>query len=379
MQRLKFKEKIQSFFKVFPVVALVGPRQVGKTTLAREWTLEKGNGGLFLDLQNPLDLARLNSPSLNITPELKFLVVDEIQLKPELFSYLRSFIDANKRKIPILLLGSASRDLIKQGSESLAGRIAFLEIPPFSIQETENNQVRQLRGGYPLSYLADNDADAFMWLREYIRTFLERDIPQLGFNIPPAAMRRIWEMIAHVHGNILNFSELGRSMAISDHTVRRYIDILTGTFVVRTVQPWHENISKRQVRAPKIYIRDTGLLHSLLRIESSEMLSGHPKLGASWEGYAMEGLIHFFDWPSENIFYWATHSGAELDLLVFSNGKRIGFEFKMTDNPKSTKSIQVAIETLKLDELIIVIPGVQISFELSGKLKVRSLDVLMQA
>lgn len=357
---------------------LVQGRQAGKTTLAKEWATGLKKEGLFLDLENPLDLARLETPSLTITKDLSYVVLDEIQLKPDLFPFLRSFVDTSERKIPLLILGSASRDLIRQGAESLAGRIGFQEVTPFTLDETGNLDERQLRGGYPLSFLAQNDSNSMLWRQEYIRTFLERDIPNLGFNIPPSAMRRLWEMLAHVHGNILNLTELGRSLGISDHTVRRYVDILSGTFVVRTLQPWHENISKRQVRAPKVYIRDTGLLHSLLRIGSFAELSGHPKGGASWEGHALEGLLSHFQWPHEDVFFWSTHGGAELDLFVLANGKRIGFEFKLTDHPKVTRSMKIALETLKLDELTVVIPGRNIIFELESRIRVKSLDLILQ-
>lgn len=376
MQRAKFKDKIERMLKVLPVVALVGPRQVGKTTLAKEWAAGMAGKGLFLDLQNPVDLARLDAPSLTLSAGLAFVVLDEIQLKPELFPFLRTFVDATQRKVPILLLGSASRDLIRQGAESLAGRIGFVEITPFTLEEAGNSPRRLLRGGYPLSFLADDEQNSLLWRREYIRTFLERDVPALGFDIPPLAMRRLWEMLAHVHGNILNLSELGRSLGASDHAVRRYVDILVGTFVVRALQPWHENISKRQVRAPKIYIRDTGLLHSLLRIEDAESLASHPKAGASWEGYALEGVLAHFDWPAEDVFFWGTHSGAELDLLALSGGKRLGFEFKVSDAPKITRSMRSAMESLKLDSLTLVIPGEATSFALEDRVRVTTLDRL---
>jgi len=388
MQRLEFINKIGELFRVFPVVALVGPRQVGKTTLAREWyktqmaksnsLAESGSGGLYLDLQDPGDLAQLEAPSLTITTDRSFVVIDEIQLRPDLFSFLRSFIDRTERKIPIMVLGSASRDLINQSSESLAGRIAFLELTPFTLGETGFSPRRHFRGGYPLSYLASSDDDSNQWRQEYIRSFLERDIPQLGFNIPAMAMRRVWEMLAHVHGNILNLSELGRSLGVSDHTIRRYIDILQGTFIIRTLAPWYENVSKRQVKAPKVYIRDSGLLHSLLRITTPDQLPGHPKYGASWEGLAIEALISKYGWRPEDIFFWATHSGAELDLFVIHQGERLGFEFKVSDSPKVTQSMKRAAETLSLDRLTIIIPGHRSRFKLAEKIEVVSFGELFR-
>jgi predicted AAA+ superfamily ATPase len=379
MQRAEIIKYIHHRFQVFPVVALIGPRQVGKTTLAKEWASVKlGGNGLYLDLQDPMDLARLQAPSLTITTDLKYLVIDEIQLRTDVFQFLRAFVDKTDRKIPILILGSASRDLIQNGSESLAGRITFLEIPPFTPAETGDNPERFSRGGYPLSYLASSDENSYLWRQEYIRTFLERDLPQLGFNIPAPSMRRLWEMVAHVHGNICNFSELGRSLGVTDRTIRNYVDILTSSFVVRTLKPWHENISKRQVKAPKLYVRDTGILHSLLRVPNSEQLAGHPKYGASWEGYAIEGIISHFKLDLEDVYFWATHSGAELDLLVIKEGKKFGYEFKVTDQPSLSKSMQMALKDLDLDKLTIVTPGKYEKFRIDPRVEVTTLGQLIR-
>jgi len=378
MQRAEIIDDINYRFQVFPVVALIGPRQVGKTTLAKEWASVKSDAnGLYLDLQDPMDLARLQAPSLTITTELNYIVIDEIQLRTDIFPFLRSFVDKTDRKIPILLLGSASRDLIQNGSESLAGRVTFLEIPPFTPNETGDNTERFSRGGYPLSYLASSDENSYLWRQEYIRTFLERDLPQLGFNIPAPSMRRLWEMVAHVHGNICNFSELGRSLGVTDRTIRNYLDILTSSFVVRTLKPWHENISKRQVKAPKLYVRDTGILHSLLRIPNAEQLAGHPKYGASWEGYAIEAIVSHFKLDLEDIYFWATHSGAELDLLVIKEGKKLGYEFKVTDKPSLSKSMQIALKDLDLLKLTIVTPGKFEKFKIDPRVEVTTLGQLI--
>lgn len=354
MNRPFFLEQIDFQFSIHSVCGLLGPRQVGKTTLAKQYA-ERFSSVHFLDLENPFDLARLENPMLtlsNITSEL--IIIDEIQLRPDLFPVLRVLVDEKPRKF--LILGSASRDLLRQSSETLAGRIGYLELPPFSLDETENPNLLWLRGGFPRSYLAESDEKSYAWRQSYISTFMERDIPSLGFNVPPAVMKRFWMMLSHYHGNIVNASEIGKSLNITNHTVRKYIDILLGTFMVRHLQPWFENISKRQVKSPKIYIRDSGILHALLNIQSSESLQIYPRLGACWEGFALEEIIKRYHLQSDECYFWSTQSGAELDLFIIKDGKRLGFEFKYTDYPKLTKSMHIAREDLKLDHLYVVYP-----------------------
>lgn len=369
IQRARFLQSIDQQFKIHSVCALLGPRQVGKTTLARQYAAayHTGTGVRFFDLEKPLDLERLAHPMLALSAEPeKLLVIDEVQLKPDLFGVLRVLIDESPIKRKILILGSASRDLIQQSSETLAGRIGFVELPPFGLRDYHDQKTLFVRGGFPVSLLADNNEQSFLWRQNYIRTFLERDIPNLGFSIPPQQLRRFWLMLCHYHGQIFNASELSRSLGVSDHTVRRYLDILCGTFMVRMLTPWFENISKRQVKSPKIYFRDTGILHGLLSIENMDMLETHPRLGSFWEGFALEEVIKQFGLAPEECFFWATHADAELDLFVLLKGKRIGFEFKYADVPKVTKSMHSALASLSLDALFVVYPGAE-KFELADR------------
>lgn len=347
-----------------PIVALVGPRQVGKTTLAHDATQKARGGATWFDLEDPTDLARLADPRLALGDAPSLVVIDEVQRRPDLFPVLRVLVDEPGKRRRFLLLGSASGDLLRQSSETLAGRITYLELAPFSIFETADVGRLWLRGGMPRAFLARSDAMAFAWLGDYVNTFLERDVPSFGLRIAPAALRRFWMMLAHVHGQTLNLSELGRSMDVTDKTIRHYVDVLAQSFMVRELQPWHANISKRQVKAPKVYLRDSGVLHSLLAIRNARGLAVHPKVGASWEGFALENVLRTLRTPPHECFFWATQAAAELDLLVFPRGKRIGFEFKRTDSPKKTKSIQIAGEDLALDHVFVVYPGAR-SFPLS--------------
>ncbi|MFC1851464.1 ATP-binding protein [candidate division CSSED10-310 bacterium] len=337
-----------------PVTALIGPRQCGKTTLARQFG--EGRGVTFLDLESPIDQRRLQNPEMMLRTLSGLIVLDEIQRMPELFNVLRVLVDRPDYDARFLILGSASPDIIKNVSESLAGRIEFVELSGFHYYEIKDDWTRLwLRGGFPRSFLAESDENSYAWREGFIRTFLERDIPQLGISIPAVAMRRFWMMLAAFHGQIWNATELGRSMGLSDKTVRSYLDILTGTYMVRQLQPWFENIRKRQVKSPKIFLRDSGLLHSLLTIPNDFMLRGNPKVGASWEGFAMEQVtlaLGFRDY-----YYWATYSGAELDLLVHHHGKRFGVEFKFTETPQRTKSMVQAIHDLNLAHIWIITPG----------------------
>ena len=269
-------------------------------------------------------------------------------------------------------MGSASRDLIRQSSETLAGRIGYIELFPFSIAETKEYKKLWLRGGFPNSYLAESEQESFKWRKAYIATFMERDIPSMGFDVPSPLIKRLWQMLAHNHGNILNMSDISKSLGISNHTVKKYVEILTGTFMVRTLDAWYENISKRQVKAPKVYIRDSGLFHTLLGISNNDELQIYPKLGTSWEGFVLEEVIKYYQAQSDECFFWNTQGGAELDLLIIKDGKRIGFEIKYTDTPKITKSMLIALEDLKLDHLYIIHPHKD-SFKISEKITAKSL------
>jgi len=338
-----------------PITALIGPRQCGKTTLARMFS--EGRNTVFFDLESQIDLNRLQNPQLMLGSLQDLVIIDEIQAMPELFRVLRVLVDRPDHKSRFLILGSASPDLVKNASESLAGRVEFVELSGFGLRETGTDQADAiwLRGGFPRSFLADSDADSLAWREGFIQTFLARDIPQLGISIPPAAMRRFWTMLAHYHGQTWNASELGRSLDLSDKTVRSYLDILTGTFMVRQLQPWYENLGKRQVKAPKIYLRDSGLLHALLSLPDFQTLHGYPRVGASWEGFAIEQALEIIR-PSQ-VFFWATHSGAEVDLFFIHRGQRYGIECKFSETPKTTRSMKQAMESLNLAHLWIIYPG----------------------
>lgn len=372
MKRLQFLEKISFQYKIHSVCGLLGPRQVGKTTLAKQYAQDIPNT-YFFDLENPFDLSRLENPMLTLSGiQSDLIVIDEIQRRPDLFPILRVLVDEKPRKF--LILGSASRDLLQQSSETLAGRIGYIELTPFSISETEEHKKLWLRGGFPNSYLSESDKESYGWRQAYISTFMERDIPNLGFNIPAAQMRRLWMMLAHNHGNVLNMAEIGKSLGITNHSVRKYVDILAGTFMVRLLEPWFENINKRQIRSPKIYIRDSGLLHTLLGIQSDNELQEYPKLGASWEGFALEEIIKKYQAQPEECFFWGTQGGAELDLLIIKDGKRIGFEVKYTDTPKITKSMLIALQDLNLDHLYVINPN-NATFPLADKITAEGLEI----
>lgn len=365
-------DKIIDSFEVAPICVLLGPRQCGKTTLAKTCAERFGKQGVhFFDLEDPVNLARLDNPKIAFEPLSGLIIIDEIQLRPDLFPVLRVIVDNTDKHF--LILGSASQQLIRQSSESLAGRINYLEMTPFSLKETDNTKTLWQRGGFPKSYLASSERISNSWRKSYIRTFLEKDIASFGFDIPPQVMRRFWYMIAHYHGQLFNASEISRSIEVTNKTASRYLDILAGTFMIRRLNPWFENISKRQIKAPKVYFRDSGLLHTLLGIETIEQLYSHPKLGISWEGFAMEEVIRSLEVDNEDCYFWSTQSGAELDLLVTTNSKKVGFEFKFTDSPKITKSMNIAFQDLKLDKLIVIVPH-EVEFPLADNISVCGLE-----
>jgi len=355
-----------------PVTSLLGPRQCGKTTLARLFA--KQSSAHYFDLESPADQQRLQNPELMLSQLQGMVILDEIQIRPELFNVLRILVDNPDVHVKFLILGSASPHIIKNVSETLAGRVEFIELSGFNIQEADNIQQLWLRGGFPRSFLAQTEADSQVWRDGFIRTFLERDIPMLGITIAPTAMRRFWTMLAHFHGQTWNASELGRSMGLSDKTVRSYLDILTATFMIRQLQPWHENLRKRQIKAPKIYFRDSGLLHNLLNIPDYHSLTGNPRQGASWEGFALEQVLQIINPPEA--YFWSTYSGAEVDLLFFKDGKRYGVEFKFNEVPKVTKSMHIAIKDLSLDFLWVVYPGKE-EYPVTDKIMVRPLSCII--
>ncbi len=350
-----YRKQISRAVKRSPITALIGPRQCGKTTLAR--LFGKGQASHYFDLESHLDLNRLQNPQLMLGSLRGLVIIDEVQAMPELFRVLRVLADRPGHATRFLILGSASPDLIKNVSETLAGRIEFVELSGFDLHETgsRRSNILWLRGGFPRSFLARSDEDSLAWREGFIQTFLARDIPQLGISVPPAAMRRFWTMLAHYHGQTWNASELGRSMDLSDKTVRSYLDILTGTFVIRQLQPWYENIGKRQVKAPKIYLRDSGILHALLNLPDIQILHGYSRVGASWEGFAIEQVLRIVKPPQA--YFWATHGGAEVDLFFIFHGRRFGIECKFSEAPKITKSMHQAIEGLNLTHLWIIHPG----------------------
>jgi predicted AAA+ superfamily ATPase len=348
-------KRIDTVFKVHPVAALLGPRQCGKTTLAR--MLAQGQPSTYFDLENPVDIRRLSAPMRALEELADLVIIDEIQRRPDLFELLRVLVDRPLTPARFLILGSASPGLVKGVSESLAGRIGFVDLSGFNITEAGTTQRSPLwiRGGFPRSFLAEDDSSSMVWRENFMRTFLERDIPQLGISIPAETLRRFWTMIAHYHGQVWNAAQFARSLGTSEPTARRYLDILAGSFMVRVLPPWHENLRKRQVKAPKVYIRDSGILHALLQISTSADLQGHPKLGSSWEGFCLENIIGMMQ--TRDAYFWATHAGAELDLMVMLDGKRYGFEFKYADAPGAGRSMHTAVTDLDLEHLWVVYPG----------------------
>ncbi len=359
------------------VVAILGARQVGKTTLAQQVAARRGGPAQRYDLEDARDLAALAEPMLALASARGLVILDEIQRRPELFAALRVLAD-RPRGARFLVLGSAAPELLRQASETLAGRIAFHELPPLALDEVSPRHAGRLwlRGGFPRSFTARSDRDSAAWRRSFVRTFVERDLGQTFLGIPAATLGRFWTMIAHYHAQIWNASELSRAFGVSDVTVRRYLDMLAGTFVVRVLAPWHENLGKRQVKAPKIYVSDSGLLHTLLEIEDRRHLDSHPKVGASWEGFGLESVIQHLGARAQECTFWATHEGAELDLLVVRGRVRRGFEFKRTDSPGITPSMRIALSDLGLQSLDVIHPGPR-TFALAPKIRAVSIERLL--
>jgi predicted AAA+ superfamily ATPase len=376
--RSRHLELVQRLLRVNPVVAILGARQVGKTSLAREVIRRRRGPTALFDLEDPREVARLEHPMLVLEPLRGLVVLDEIHRRPELFPVLRVLAD-RPRGARFLILGSASPDLLRQSSETLAGRIAFHQLGGLTLEEVGAGKADRLwlRGGFPRSYTARTDQLSADWRRQHVRTFVERDLGSLSVSVPAATMQRFWAMLAHCHGQTWNSSELARSFGVADTTVRRYLDLLVSTFMVRLLRPWHENLSKRQVKAPKLYLADSGILHSLLDIETMAQLERHPKLGASWEGFCLESVVSRLGVRPEQCFTWATHSGAELDLLVVAGGRRHGFEIKRTDAPTVTKSMLIARGNLRLDSLTIIHAGPH-SFALGDGLRAVALSRLLE-
>ena len=350
---------LRGLLQQFPVVGLIGARQVGKTTLARSVVADSAQPVTFFDLEDPTDEARLSDPKLALEPLRGLVVIDEVQRLERLFELLRVLVDRPGNTTRFLVLGSAGPDLLRQSSETLAGRIAYHELTPFRVDETGVGALERLwvRGGFPSSFLAADDAGSVRWRNAFIRTFLERDLPQLGVSVPAATMRRFWTMAAHYHGSHWKSAEVGRALGVSGPTIDTYLDTLVDALVVRRLAPWYENLKKRQVKAPRVYVADTGLLHALLALDSGTALLGHPKAGASWEGFAMQEAVRVLGVDWDRCYYWATHQGAELDLLVFEGGRRIGLEFRRTSAPRLTRSMLSALTDLALDRLFVVFPG----------------------
>ncbi len=374
IQRPRALARIERVFNTHPVAALLGPRQCGKTTLAR--IIAEGEPRTaYFDLENPVDLRRLSSPMRALGELSGLVIIDEVQRRPELLELLRVLADRPENPARFLLLGSASPQLVKGASESLAGRVGFIDLSGFDLDEVgvENRDRLWLRGGFPRSYLAEDDASSMDWREGFIRTFLERDIPQLGITIPAETLRRFWTMVSHYHGQTWNAAQIARSLGASENTARRYLDILAGAYMVRALPPWFENLRKRQVKAPKVYVRDSGILHSLLQLRSWEDMHGHPKLGASWEGFAIEQVITAFD--TRDAYFWATHAGAELDLMIMARGKRFGFEFKYADAPGRSRSMSISLENLGLEHLWVVYPGEK-EYQLDAKITVIPLEAV---
>ncbi len=378
IQRYREIEILGQLLKRYPVVGIIGARQVGKTTLARNFIDKIDKDTSYFDLENPEDLARLADPMLALKDLKGLVVIDEVQRFPDLFPVLRVLVDRPRGQCHFMILGSASPGLLRQSSETLAGRIFYHQLNGFTIDEIrpENHMLLWLRGGFPRSYLARTHTESDEWRRGFIRTFLERDLPQLGITIRSTTLNRFWRMLAHYHGQIWNSSDFARSFGVADTTVRNYLDLMTSALVIQQLPPWHENISKRQVKAPKVFIADSGLLHSLLNLKTFRDLEGHPKLGASWEGFVIQQIVRQSEAHTDECFFWATHGGAEVDLLVIRGRQRIGFEIKRTSSPQITPSMRIALSDLKLNRLDVIHAG-EATFPLDKKIRAVALTRLL--
>ncbi len=374
--------KILEYVDDYPVVGIIGARQVGKTTIARQIAAgfsSNGKDTTIFDLENPEDVARLNDPMLALRPLRGLVILDEIQRKPEIFEVLRVLADRENAPAKFVVLGSAAPNLLRQGSETLAGRICFYELYGLSLEETGMKQIDALwlRGGFPRAFTAATDAKSFLWRRNFIRTFLERDLPGLGIRVSGETMFRFWSMLAHYHGQIWNASEFGRSFGVADTTIRGYLDKLADCFMVRILRPWHENISKRQIKSAKIFIVDSGITHNFLGVRTLTDLKGHPKCGASWEGFVIGEIIRKLEIEREECYFWGTHAGLELDLLLVRGNTRIGFEVKRTSSPGVSHSMKNAITDLNLKHLYVIHAG-EDSFALNSKITAVSICRLLQ-
>jgi hypothetical protein len=366
-------DQIRRTLDLHPIAALLGPRQCGKTTVARMIAGQRPS--TYFDLEDPVDIRRLSAPMTVLQVLSGLVIIDEVQRLPDLFELLRVLVDRPQNRAQFLLLGSASPQLVRGVSESLAGRIGFVDLSGFDLTEVgaaERDRL-WLRGGFPRSFLATSDPASMAWRQDFIRTFLERDIPQLGITIPAETLRRFWTMVAHYHGQVWNAAQFARSLGASEVTARRYLDILSGAYMARTLPPWYENIGKRQLKSPKVYLRDSGLLHGLLQLGALADLQGHPAVGASWEGFAIEQIIGLLN--TRDAYFWGTHGGAELDLLVRIAGKHYGFEFKYADAPGTTRSMRVALQDLSLEHLWVVYPG-QTEYGLDDRITVIPVDAI---
>lgn len=348
-------KRIEGALARAPVTVLTGPRQSGKTTLAREFLSEDSVN--YFDLEDPVSLSRLEEPRTALETLEGLVVIDEIQRRPDLFPILRVLVDRREHSARFLILGSASGDLLRQSSESLAGRVERIEIGGFTLEDLGSKASQKLwrRGGFPLAYLARGERDSLAWRKQFIQTLLERDLPQWGVRVPAAALLRFWTMAAHYHGQAWNATEPARALGVNPSTTRHYLDLLTDALVLRQLQPWHANLGKRQVKSPKIYVRDSGLLHQLLGLDSEKSLLSHPKLGASWEGFVIEQVLA--GEPHDAAWFWATHQGAEIDLLLRRGDRLLGVECKRADAPKMTPSIRIAVADLGLERVAVVYPG----------------------
>jgi predicted AAA+ superfamily ATPase len=364
---------LQGALRRSPVVVLTGARQSGKTTLARQ--LLPPESVNYFDLEDPASLARLDEPMIALRPLEGLVVIDEVQRRPDLFPLLRVLADRHPLPAHFLILGSASGDLLRQTSESLAGRAERIVIDGFSLDEVGASALPTLwrRGRFPRSFLASTEEDSLLWRNQFILSLLERDFPQWGVRVPAVALRRFWTIVAHYHAQTWNAAAAARALGVSQSTVRDYLDILSDAYMVRQLQPWHANLSKRQVKSPKVYLRDSGLLHSLLGISTEKALLTHPAVGASWEGFAIEQILAAE--PHDAAYFWATHQGAEIDLLLMRQGRLLGVECKRTDTPRVTPSVRIALEDLRLDRVAIVYPGEQ-RFPLGEKVEAVPLQEL---